>query len=119
MGRRQRHRRQLAGTSTTDYLDDEGNVLTLRDTLSAATVEQLRMTHAGGAATGEDRLARRGELLFEYLAVRWTIAGLPLSAQAELLARYRMSDSITRRWVHGTVNAHLRAHHPELAGGDG
>lgn len=53
-------------------------------------------------------------MLFERLAVRWTIAGLPLEGQRELLSRYRMADSQTRRWVRETVENHLRRHHPSF-----
>jgi len=57
---------------------------------------------------------RRSELLFERLAVSWTIAGLPLTRQKELLGRYRMADQDTQRWVRETIAEHMRRHHPEL-----
>ena len=46
-------------------------------------------------------------MLFERLAVRWTIAGLPLEGQAELLGRYRMADRETRDWIASTIAEHL------------
>ena len=46
-------------------------------------------------------------MLFERLAVEWTIAGLPLTRQKELLGRYRLADSDTRRWVRETIDRHL------------
>ena len=90
MGRRQRRRRRQdadpsAPIATSDYTDDEGNVLTLRDELSAGTLRKLADLDARPAANAEDRWQRRVEFLFERLAVRWEIAGLPLEAQRELL----------------------------------
>ncbi len=119
MGRRQRKRQRAAGAgpgpvATTDYTDDEGNVLTLRNALSAGTADKLRSLDATPASTAEDRRARREELLFERLAVRWEIAGLPLTDQAMLLGRYRMADAGTRAWVDRTIDLHLERHIPEL-----
>jgi hypothetical protein len=54
-------------------------------------------------------------MLFERFAVRWTIAGLPLTGQRELLGRYRLADEATQRWVRQTIDEHVRAHHPELS----
>jgi hypothetical protein len=118
MGRRSRRRRQEADVvpaSTTDYADPEGNVLTLRDEVSAGTVRQIRELDSTPAASGEDRWQRRGELLFERLAVRWTISDLPLEGQKELLGRYRMSDSDTRRWLRETLEQHVGERHPDAA----
>jgi hypothetical protein len=102
-------------TETFDYTDAEGNVLTLRDALSAGTLGQLAKLQSSPAASQEDRWQRRGELLFERLAVGWTIAGLPLEGQKELLGRYRMADGDTRAWVRDTLERHLAEHHPEAA----
>jgi hypothetical protein len=110
MGKRSRRRGREADAvtaSTTDYTDDDGNVLTLRDELSAGTLRTVRELDSTPAASGEDRWQRRGELLFERLAVRWTLAGLPLEGQKELLARYRMADAETRRWVRETIERHI------------
>jgi hypothetical protein len=114
MGRRSRRRgaRESVPVSTTDYRDTEGNVLTLRDSLSTGTLRQLEQLESKPAASAEDRWQRRGELLFERLAVRWEIAGLPLDSQKELLGRYRMATSDERRWVRDTLAEHLRARHP-------
>jgi hypothetical protein len=46
--------------------------------------------------------------------VRWTIAGLPLSGQRELLGRYRLASSGERQQVRETLARHLAAHHPEI-----
>jgi hypothetical protein len=115
MGKRSRRRgRDEAPASTSDYTDAEGNVLTLRDELSAGSVKQVRELDSTAAASAEDRWQRRGELLFERLAVRWTISGLPLEGQKELLGRYRMADGDTRRWIRDTIDRHLGEKQPEL-----
>ena len=119
MGKRQRRRARGSGepagppAATSDYTDPEGNVLTLRDTLSPGTVRKLESIDARPAASADDRWQRREELLFERLAVRWTIAGLPLESQRELLGRYRMADAGTREWVRRTIADHLREHQPD------
>jgi hypothetical protein len=121
MGKRQRKRsRAQAGglrrepVATSDYLDDEGNVLTLRDELSAGTLRMLEDLDAKPAASAEDRWQRRVEFLFERLAVRWEVAGLPLEGQKELLGRYRMASTDERRLVREALSEHLRTHHPEI-----
>jgi hypothetical protein len=116
VGRRSRRRgqRESAPASTTDYRDAEGNVLTLRDTLSEGTLSQLERLDSRPAASAEDRWQRRVELLFERLAVSWEIAGLPLESQKELLGRYRMASADERRWVRETLTEHLRTRHPDV-----
>ena len=116
MGRRSRRRagREAAPAATTDYRDAEGNVLTLRDSLSDGSLRQLEQLDARPAASAEDRWQRRMELLFERLAVSWEIAGLPLDSQKELLGRYRMASSDERRWLRETLAEHLRTRHPDV-----
>ena len=89
-------------------------MLTLRDELSAGTLRQLEQLDAKPAASAEDRWQRRAELLFERLAVRWEIAGLPLDKQKELLGRYRIASADERRWVRETLDEHLRNRHPDV-----
>jgi hypothetical protein len=112
--RKQRHARQKA--PTVDYRDAEGNVLTLRQSLSAGTIAKLGEGPATAATSQDDAWRRRSELLFERLAVRWEIAGLPLTDQKMLLGRYRMADAATQEWVRHTIAAHLDRFIPELAG---
>jgi hypothetical protein len=112
MGRRTRKRRGEAGgeprpSSTTDYVDPDGNVLTLRDSLSERTLMKLAETPASAAASIDDAWRRRTEMLFERLAVRWELAGLPLEKQSELLGRYRMASTGEQRWVRRTLDEHL------------
>jgi hypothetical protein len=114
VGRRSRKRSQEAPAgSTTEYQDAEGNVLTLRDSLSRGTMRKLSEGVGGAASTADDQWQRQGEMLFERLAVSWTIAGLPLTGQKELLGRYRMADADTRRWVRETLEGHFQ----RLSGG--
>jgi hypothetical protein len=110
MGKRQRRRGREAGSpltersAATDYTDAEGNVLALRDKLPRGLECQLH-SRPGGSA--DDEWQRREEILFERLAVSWTIAGLPITDQGELLGRYRIADSETRRWVRRTIDDHV------------
>lgn len=116
MGKRSRRRGRTEGAprSSTDYSDADGNVLTLRDSLSAGTVEKVKRLDSAPAASAEDRWRRRDELLFERLAMRWTIAGLPLEGEKELLGRYRMANGDERRWLRETIERHLDERIPEL-----
>jgi len=113
-GKKQRRAREKP--PTVDYVDPEGNVLALRQTLSAGTIAKVGEAPAGDAASQEDAWRRRSEALFERLAVSWEIAGLPLDDQKMLLGRYRMADAETQRWVRRTIAEHLERHIPELAG---
>jgi hypothetical protein len=112
--RRKRPRRQKA--ATIDYVDAEGNTLSLRESLSRGTIAKLEEGPATAAATQEDAWHRRSELLFERLAVSWEIAGLPLTDQKMLLGRYRMADPLTQQWVRERIAEHLDRHIPELSG---
>jgi hypothetical protein len=116
MAKRKKQRRSRQKAPTFDYVDPEGNMLTLRQSLSASTIAKIGEPPAGDAASLEDAWRRRSEALFERLAVRWEIAGLPLTEQKMLLGRYRMADAETQRWVRQTLTEHVERHIPELAG---
>jgi hypothetical protein len=116
VAKRKKQRRPREKPATVDYADPEGNVLTLRQTLTAATVAKLGEPPASQAASRDDAWRRRSEALFERLAVRWEIAGLPLSDQKMLLGRYRMADAETQRWVRQTIARHLERYLPDLSG---
>jgi hypothetical protein len=116
MAKRKKPRRPREKPATVDYTDTDGNVLTLRESLSAGTIAKIGEPPAGEATNLDDAWRRRSEALFERLAVRWEIAGLPLDDQKMLLGRYRMADAETQRWVRQTIAAHLERHIPELAG---
>jgi hypothetical protein len=117
VGKRQRNRKRhgsVAPATTSDYTDPEGNVLTLRDELTEGTLRKLNQLESKPAASAEDRWQRRVEFLFERLAVRWEIAGLPLESQKELLGRYRMASFEERRAVRDLMAEHLRERLPEV-----
>jgi hypothetical protein len=111
---KRRKRRERRPTPTVDYTDADGDVLSLRESLSAGTVAKIGEGPSGSAATVDDAWRRRTEMLFERLTVRWEIAGLPLDDQKMLLGRYRMADEPTQRWVREAIDAHLERHIPEL-----
>ncbi len=113
---KRKKRRPRERAATVDYVGGDGNTLTLRETLSAGTIAKLGEGPATAATSQDDAWRRRSELLFERLAVRWEIAGLPLTDQKMLLGRYRMADPAEQQWVRETIDAHLRRHIPELAG---
>jgi len=85
----------------------------LRGSLTAASRRQYGEVLSGGLDR-EDAWQRATELLFEHLAVSWTIAGLEITRQGELLARYRMASSDERRFVRDSLRTHVTAHFPEL-----
>lgn len=89
-------------------------MLTLRDELTDGTLRSLASLAAKPGASAEDRWQRRTELLFERLAVRWEIAGLPLEGQKQLLGRYRMASTEERRRVREALTEHLRTRYPDV-----
>jgi hypothetical protein len=107
-------RRKREPVETVEYTDPEGNVLTLRQSLSPRTIRKLNKPHRKDAASAEDVWARRNEMLFEYLVVSWEISGLPLDDQKMLIGRYRMADSAEQQWVRETIDRHIERHIPEL-----
>ncbi len=120
MGKRNRQRNRLAGGAAaaveapaSEYADAEGDVLELRGALSPATRRRYAET-LGGGFDREDAWQRATELLFEHLAVSWTIAGLRTDRQKELLGRYRMASAAERSFVRESLRAHLAEHFPEL-----
>jgi hypothetical protein len=115
VAKRKKQRRPREKVATIDYVDPEGNVLTLRETLSAATIAKVGEAPSGSAASQDDAWHRRSEALFERLVVRWEIAELPLTDQKMLLGRYRMADAETQRWVRQTIAEHLERYIPELS----
>jgi hypothetical protein len=122
MGRRARQRAgaQAPTLEPSVYDDGEGNAITLRCVLSAATrASYARIASGedlGAAATREDAWQRAVEFLFERLAVSWTIAGAPpITTQRELLARMRVASLAERGWVRARIREHCAEHFPELA----
>ncbi|MHB8657066.1 MAG: hypothetical protein ACYC91_03790 [Solirubrobacteraceae bacterium] len=121
MGRRSRQRErgaagggaQKAGAPASEYGDAEGNLLVLRASLSLAARRRYSETLAGGWHQ-EDAQQRASELLFELLAIAWTISGVGLNRQKELLGRYRMASAAERQFVLAALREHVAEHFPEL-----
>jgi hypothetical protein len=103
---------------TSDYTDGEGNLLTLRGSLSTGTRREYAQALGGqsgpAAGTREDAWQRASELLFERLAVRWTIAGAPIERQKELLGRFRMASPAERAWIRDVLREHCAEHFPDV-----
>jgi hypothetical protein len=112
VGRRNRQREKLSAP-TSEYRDSDGNVLRLRGSLTPASRREYSEVLAGGLQR-EDAWRRGAELLFERLAVSWSIAGLEITRQKELLRRYRMASESERRFVRDALREHLSANFPEL-----
>lgn len=114
MGKRER-RRERPSAPTSDYTDAEGNVLTLRGSMTPATRRGYADLLAGNVLSQEDAWQRATEFLFERLAVRWEIAGLPMERQQELLARFRFASTDERAWIRSALRAHVAEHFPDVA----
>jgi len=115
MAKRKKKRAPKQKARTVDYVDGEGNVLSLRESLSAGTIAKLGEGPATAATSQEDAWHRRSELLFERLAVRWEIAGTdPITKQKELLGRFRFASPDERHWIRDVLREHLAEHFPEL-----
>jgi hypothetical protein len=115
--RKQGKRRPRKRVETADYTDPEGNMITLRKALSPESVIKIReapMGEARDAASLDDAWQRREEMLFERLAVRWEIAGLPIDDQKTLLGRYRMASPEERRWLRGVIARHVKTWIPGI-----
>jgi hypothetical protein len=117
VGRRGRRHERLTAPSS-EYTDREGNVLTLRGSLTPGARSEYARTLAGverrAATTQEDSWQRAVELLFERLAVRWVIAGSPIDRQRELLGRLRVASPQERAWVREVLREHCAEHFPDV-----
>ena len=116
-GRRAQRAEKLAAPDS-NYTDADGNVLTLRGSLTPGARLEYAQALAGGssgaAATQEDAWQRAGELLFERLAVRWVIAGAPIERQGELLGRFRVASAEERAWVRQALREHCAEWFPDV-----
>ncbi len=115
MGKRSRQRQKLdaAKAPISEYRDADGNMLALRNSLPVAARREYADVLAGGL-NQEDAWQRAVELLFERLAVSWTISGLEISRQKELLGRYRMASADERRFARDSLRTHVIEHFPEM-----
>ena len=98
---------------TTTYSDADAGELELRGSLSIKARQQYAAT-LGAGLDREDAWQRATELLFERLAVAWTIAGVRTQRQNELLGRYRMASTTERRFVRDCLRAHLAENFPDM-----
>lgn len=125
MGKRSRRRaagsadhREKLVAPTSKYTDADGNTLTLRGALTVAARREYAnaLTGIGGrlSNTQEDAWQRAVELLFERLAVSWTIAGAPIEGQRELLARYRAASQAERAWIRDVLREHCAENFPDV-----
>jgi hypothetical protein len=117
MGKRSRARGRVEkmAAPTSDYRSDGGDVLTLRGTMTAKTRQEYAATLAGNPLSQEDAWHRAVEFLFERLAVRWEIAGVPTEGQKALLMRFRVATQAERQFVRDAVREHVAEHFPEIA----
>ena len=97
----------------TSYTDADGNELELRGSLTARTRGEYAAT-LGGGMDRDDAWQRATELLFERLAVSWTISGVRTDNQRELLGRYRMASAEERRFVRDSLRAHVAESFPDV-----
>jgi hypothetical protein len=112
VGRRHRQRTKLAAP-VSEYRDPQGTVLALRGSLTPATRREYADTLAGGL-NREDARQRAIEVLFERLAASWTISGLEMTRQKELIGRYRMASPPEREFVLASMREHLAEHFPDM-----
>jgi hypothetical protein len=117
VGRRGRRQAKLTAPSS-DYTDPEGNTLTLRGSLTPGARAEYAQALAGvggrPSGTREDAWQRAVELLFERLALRWVIAGVPVERQRELLARFRIASPQERAAVRSALREHCAEHFPDV-----
>jgi hypothetical protein len=98
---------------STVYADPEAGELELRGSLTLKARAEYAATLSGGLDR-DDAWQRATELLFERLAVSWTVAGVRTDKQKELLGRYRMAGAAERRFVRDSLRAHAAENFPEL-----
>jgi hypothetical protein len=116
MGKRSRARGRAEKLSapTSDYRSPSGDVLTLRGSMTPRTRQEYAAALHGNPLSQEDAWQRAVEFLFERLAVRWEISGVPTEGQKALLMRFRVATQDERRAVRDALREHLAEHFPEL-----
>jgi hypothetical protein len=98
---------------TTTYSDAEGGELELRGSLTPKARTEYAATASGGLHQ-EDAYQRASELLFERLAVSWTISGVRADKQKELIGRYRIASAAERQFVRDSLREHVAEHFPDV-----
>ncbi len=98
-------------------------MLVLRGALTASARREYANALAGtdgrASSTQEDAWQRAVELLFERLAISWTIAGAgvggpSINRQRELLARYRAASQTERAWIRDVLREHCAENFPDV-----
>jgi hypothetical protein len=113
MGKRNRGVGRISA-ATTDYRDADGNVLTLRGSMSPLTRRKYGNILHDQRRTTDDSWQRAVEFLFERLVERWTVYDVPTEGQKELLQRYRIANADERRWIRDVLRDHLAANFPDV-----
>jgi hypothetical protein len=117
VGKRGRAQQRLKAPAS-EYTDAQGNVLALRGSFTPGARREYAETlvSIGGRAAGtqEDAWQRAVELLFERLAVSWSIAGAPIERQRDLLARFRAASPEERAWVRDAIREHCAEYFPDV-----
>jgi hypothetical protein len=113
MGKRNRGVGRISAPST-DYRDPDGNVLTLRGSMSPLTRRKYASTLHDQRRSTDDSWHRAVEFLFERLVERWTIFDVPTAGQKELLERYRIASAEEKHWIRDVLREHLAANFPDV-----
>ncbi len=113
MGKRNRAAGRISAPST-DYRDADGNVLTLRGSMSPLTRRKYASTLHDQRRTTDDSWHRAVEFLFERLVERWTIFDVPTEGQKELLERFRIASPEERRWIRDVLREHIETNFPDV-----
>jgi len=121
MGKRARRRNDGSGAlpagkleaPTTAYPGPDGSELELRGSLTLKARGEYAAVLSGGL-NREDAWQRAVELLFERLAVSWTVQDVRFEKQKELLGRYRMASADERRFVREALREHVTEWFPDV-----
>jgi hypothetical protein len=121
MGRRSRNRSRTGGSDDfpdapeSEYRSADGEqLLVLRGVLTPKTRTQYAKVLHGNVLSQEDAWHRAVEFLFERLAVRWEVNGVPVTGQKDLLQRFRVATQAERAWIRDTLRAHCAEHFPDV-----
>ena len=113
MGKRNRGAGRISAPST-DYRDADGNVLTLKGSMSPLTRRKYASTLHNQKVSTDDSWHRAVEFLFERLVERWEVYGVPTEGQQELLRRYRIATPEEKRWIRDVLREHLADNFPDV-----
>jgi hypothetical protein len=113
MGKRNRAAGRISAP-TTEYRDADGNVLTLKGSMSPLTRRKYASTLHDQRVSTDDSWHRAVEFLFERLVERWEVYGVPTEGQQELLKRYRIATPDEKRWIRDVLREHLADNFPDV-----